>query len=205
MNADHTGKDPLERLLGSQPLRPSANFTEKTLARLRARDTGTLAEDEFDRRLDAWLAGMPLSPTDDFTEKVLASSPRPAARRFLGLPAWATAMVAALVIGGFTTVALRQDNPQTPAVKLAMAENIAPATSTLGIVSKTPAATDSQTSSPVDAGLNAPDESPDFLFVAESTSTPGDLSDLIMMQDALLSVAVFSDANMLATVDILVN
>lgn len=81
MNHDHRpdsdSDDHLDALLASSPVRPSADFTEKTLARiaLDARDS--------DPALDSLLASRPLSAPADMPGRVLAAVAVERRRRFV--------------------------------------------------------------------------------------------------------------------------
>lgn len=195
MKHEPTGKDPLERLLGSQPVQPSPGFTEKTLARLRAEGTGPLSEEEFDRRLDAWLADIPLEPRRTFAAAVMKEGRRPQERHIFGLPAWVSALggiAAVLAIGAFATVGVLKDTG-SPTLTVATLDTPAPATTVTAILTAQPDVQDNL------------DNAPDFLFVASADSRADNLSDLILMQDALVEVAALSDQTTIEALDLLVN
>ncbi len=226
MNSDPTGKDPLERLLGSQPVRPSPGFTEKTLARLRAEGTEKLSEEELDRRLDAWLADRPAAASEDFSRRVLAAATasRPV-RRFLGLPVWVGGLAAALAIGGFTTFAVLREQPSPQPQTFAEAEELspvagpkasAPLMAKMSVAADTaPVANRAAPSARMMAVASTPlaveevavteEETPDFLFVSRTDAETDELADLILMQDALVEVAALSDADTIEALDLLVN
>jgi hypothetical protein len=195
MKHEPTGKDPLERLLGSQPVQPSPGFTEQTLARLRAEGTGPLSEEEFDRRLDAWLADMPLEPGRTFAVSVMEEARRPQERRLLGLPAWVSALggiAAVIAIGAFAAVSVLTDTG-SPQPTVATLDTSRPTTAV---------------ATPLAAQPSAPgelDNAPDFLFVASADNRSDNLSDLILMQDALFEVAALSDQTTIEALDLLVN
>ena len=197
MKHNPTGKDPLERLLGSLPVQPSPGFTEKPLARLRAEGSGALSEEEFDRRLDAWLADMPLEPGRGFAATVMEETRRPQERRIFGLPAWVSALggiAAVLAVGAFAAVSVLKDTGSpTPTV------------AALDI--PTPAATATLASAPDTQPYRQDelDNAPDFLFIASADSRSDNLSDLILMQDALVEVAALSDQTTIEALDLLVN
>jgi hypothetical protein len=195
MKHEPTGKDPIERLLGSQPVQPSPGFTEKTLARLQAEGTGPLSEEEFDRRLDAWLADMPLEPEREFAATVLEEARRPQEHRVFGLPAWVSALggiAAVLVIGAFAAVSVLKDT-ESPQPTVAALDTPVPAATATAPLTAQPDVQDDL------------DNAPDFLFVASADSRADNLSDLILMQDALVEVAALSDQTTIEALDLLVN
>jgi hypothetical protein len=81
MNHDHRPDsdrdDDLDALFASRPVRLSADFTEKTLARI------ALAAGESDPALDALLATRPVAASPDMPDRVIAAVATERRRRFI--------------------------------------------------------------------------------------------------------------------------
>ncbi|QYY37109.1 hypothetical protein [Ruficoccus sp. ZRK36] len=194
MSTDSTGKDPLERLLSGQPVRPSKDFTDKTLSRIHAEAKKPMSEDELDRQLDAWLSAQPLRPSAEFAQNTVdTTTGTPQAHRQQGWMWTAVGMAAMVAVGIFSAIMITRDEP-TPRYDAYASTSAQP----LAAPQAAMLAADEE-------GDSELGDTPDFLFATTRSARTDDLSDLIMMQDALVEVAALSNQDTIEALDLLVN
>lgn len=111
---DHN-PDPLDELLAKQPVQPSDDFADRTLARLREEDAAQSHESALEEDLDALLGAQPVKPAADFADRVIAQlepqgdASEPEQDKVVGFPSWVIAMgsiAALMVLGMFSFITL---------------------------------------------------------------------------------------------------
>lgn len=112
MNPSDQNPDPLDALFQAQPVKPSADFAERTLARLREE---AASPDVWDEELDALLASQPVLAKADVADRVIAAladeapGVEPDDNKVVGFPSWAVAIggiAALMVLGVFSFITL---------------------------------------------------------------------------------------------------
>ena len=92
----------LDALLARRVAIAPADFTEKTIARIR-QDAARSDSEAEDGVLDALLADRPIAPSDAFTRRTVARIMEQAKRKavLLRFPVWASSLAAAVAVGLF--------------------------------------------------------------------------------------------------------
>ncbi|WP_309397203.1 hypothetical protein [Cerasicoccus maritimus] len=117
MNHDDNSTDPLDTLFANQPVKPTKDFAERTLARLEQELTEQPEASACDAELDALLESQPLKPRGDLADRVLAELGAEAAKptaepednKVVGFPSWVVAIgsiAALMVLGMFSFITL---------------------------------------------------------------------------------------------------
>lgn len=185
--------------LSDQPLNPSKDFVEKTIARLH---TAPDAADEVGdlSGLDLWLADQPITPSSDFTQQILTEiSTTQAAKdlKIIGMPNWVFAlstMAATLVImmAAFTWM-YRQGLQAPRPASIAHSSNDGVAPPLAKHLEPIPLATN-------DLPTTA------FATLAISDIVDGELEDILVMDEALQALSNLNDeVDVWATLALLVD
>ncbi|WP_309385555.1 hypothetical protein [Cerasicoccus frondis] len=114
MKPEPNSPDPLDALFKSQPVKPPADFAERTLARLEDELAARPDPSALDDELDALLAAQPLQPRANLADRVLAeldaeTAKEPQDNKVVGFPSWVVALgsiAALMVLGMFSFIML---------------------------------------------------------------------------------------------------
>ncbi len=209
MNADNTPSDSLDKRLASQPVTPKADFTERTLMRIREEVDAPM---DTDAQLESWLEAQPVSPSVDFTQHTLEairqSAPEQSDRRLLGMPVWALTlggMAAALAIGALAFQALFQHAYDQGAVVVSTLPD--------GVVGQSADSSTDPVSNIDDtrmvAKVTVEDTSlpatPVDMLLADSDTAEAAYADVLILQDAFAEIDDLSDADTMETLIAFVN
>ncbi|WP_269539476.1 hypothetical protein [Cerasicoccus fimbriatus] len=201
MKPDDQPTDPLDALLSRQPVKPKADFAERTLARLDKELAERPEAAAFDAELDALLAAQPLKPSAELTDKVLAEisadqTAQPEENKIIGFPSWVVALgsiAALMVLGMFSFITLfdyakSQKQPTGPAIvqndaSAQTTSDQTPETTTTQPDTETEVYVASVESSDIPLPGNAMDESTEIVEFENVLTLDETLDDILLLAD----------------------